>query len=188
MSEIKIVGLSGKAGSGKDYIAANFIRPKFGYYPFSLSWHLKVNVVNINNFSYEDVFYIKPPEVRSTLQFEGTEVYRAQCGEDIWINKMFTWFRVLHESWGINKFVVTDVRFPNEVMAIKNHGGSVIRIVADSRCGGTNLTDTARVHSSETSLDGYPLDSYDAVLYNEVHNEHRVEQDLVEIFTNLNLT
>lgn len=61
-------------------------------------------------------------EIRRLLQVFGTEVVRDNFGRDAWVN-------ILRDSMrpGID-YVITDVRFPNEVEMIYRAGGIVVRI------------------------------------------------------------
>ena len=54
----------------------------------------------------------------------GTEVARTAWHDDTWIASLEN---KLHKT--TNDIVITDVRFPNEIRAIKNAGGIVIRVV-----------------------------------------------------------
>lgn len=177
---IKVIGLSGKAGSGKDYIASRIITPKYGYVPFSIAWHVKANLVGKGVLTYEEAFITKPPHARHLLQQEATESGRDVFGEDIWLRAADSWMRTIYESWGIQRFVLPDVRFPNEVEYIKKMGGKVIRIIAPNRVAQSPLSQEARNHYSETALDDYPLDNFDGIIDNDIGNEdtllQRIEQ------------
>ena len=54
-----------------------------------------------------------------------------------------------------SNWIITDVRFPNEVEAIEDKGGTVIRIERTPRSYGTEFEIE---HSSETALDDYDFD------------------------------
>lgn len=112
---------------------------------------------------------------RKLLQLLGTECGRNIIHPNIWINSLMgkyemsdmikikirragispNWQQIL-ESYP--KWIITDVRFPNEVEAIKDRNGFLIR-VESKRC---NYKDT---HSSETSLDNY--DKFDSTIQND---------------------
>jgi hypothetical protein len=154
MVNFEVVGLSGKAGSGKDYISQNFLIP-LGYKQFSFAWHFKVWLIGKGEATHEEVFFTKPPHVRKLLQEEGTERGRNVYGENVWCNTAAEWMRVLAENCGLTKFVIPDVRFPNEVEFIQSIGGKVYRIVAPERSANNNLTEEARRHISETALDDF---------------------------------
>lgn len=161
---IHIVGLSGKAGSGKDFIATNAFS-ELGYYQWSFAWHLKVGVVGKGLASYEDVFFNKPPEVRKILQIEGTEEGWMKWGQRLWVDSLLAWTRIASEYFGINKFVVPDVRFTHEVEGLHEVGGRVYRIVAPTRTDNNGLSAEARNHISETALDHFT--GFDGFIYNE---------------------
>lgn len=60
---------------------------------------------------------------RWVLQFWGTEVCRQGFHDDIWIASLENKMRKTTDN-----IVISDVRFPNEIKAIHNAGGLVIRI------------------------------------------------------------
>jgi hypothetical protein len=151
-----LVGISGKAGTGKDYTQQTALHP-IGFRPWSLAWHFKVWLVAQGKWTHKDVFVTKPPECRKDLQLEGTERGRNVFGEDIWCNVLGEWLHLIEQEWGTTRFVVPDVRFPNEVRAIQRLGGKVLRIHAPTRADASPLTSEARQHPSEIALDEVPL-------------------------------
>ena len=182
---IQVIGLSGKAGSGKDFIASRIITPKYGYVPFSIAWHVKANLVGKGVLTYEEAFITKPPHARHLLQQEATESGRDIYGEDMWLRAADSWMRTIYTSWGIKRFILPDVRFVNEVNYIKNMGGKVIRIVAPERVAQSPLSDEARQHYSEIALDDYPLDNFDGLLYNDIGQEDTLVSRTEQLFNKL---
>ena len=87
---------------------------------------------------------------RQMLQLYGTE-YRRRQDPDYWVRRLEA---KLH---GLERVVIDDVRFPNEVEMIQRLGGRVIRI---DRPGPNEST-----HASETELDGF--DGWDGVIVND---------------------
>jgi hypothetical protein len=61
---------------------------------------------------------------RLVLQVWGTEVARKSYHDDIWIASLENKLRKTHDD-----VVISDCRFPNEILAIKRAGGIVIRLV-----------------------------------------------------------
>jgi hypothetical protein len=61
---------------------------------------------------------------RWVLQYWGTEVLRNHFHDDIWIASVENKLRKTTDD-----IVISDCRFPNEIKAIKNAGGIVIRVV-----------------------------------------------------------
>lgn len=180
--DIKVVGLSGKFGTGKDYIAHKFFYPR-GYKPISLAWHFKVWLVGQGKATHEEVFVTKPPNVRHLLQQAGTEEGRDVYGEDIWVDTMFEWINLFSEKWEINKFVVPDVRFPNEVEGIQRHGGIVLRVNAPQRNANAPYGSEARSHRSEISLDGYT--GFDFVIDNDYEDVGTVSTQMKKVFKSM---
>ena len=170
-----IVGISGKKRHGKDTASETLVRG-FGFTrvafgdalkealyildPILWSWRWLVRTLLgkpmrlrefVDTVGWEAAKEI--PEVRRLLQRIGTEVGRKILGDDIWIR---TALRKAAEVDG--PVVITDVRFRNEVEAVRAAGGIVLRVERPSVIS----TDT---HPSETGLDGY--DGFDAVLVND---------------------
>ena len=108
----------------------------------------------------EEETAIKKPEggyytIRQLLQKFGTEVGR-NISSDIWVDSLLGEYNKaksgdLEEDW-----IVTDVRFENEVEAIRENGGILIRLNRN-----TGFNDQ---HSSETALDNYK--NFDLVIDN----------------------
>ena len=60
---------------------------------------------------------------RVCLQLFGTDVFRKSFHDDIWILSLYNRLRNLNCNT-----VITDCRFPNELIAVKKLGGQVIRV------------------------------------------------------------
>ena len=147
---VQIIGLSGYAGSGKDYISNKFFVEYYNFHNISLAWHFKIECIAKGQATFDEVFYTKPPRVRKLLQILGTEQGRDLWGYDIWVDTLFAWIRLFHTSWGMNKFIIPDVRFPNELESIKAAGGKVFRVISDREH--QTMTAEAREHESERAL------------------------------------
>ena len=159
-----IIGLSGKAGSGKDTVA-NILVEEFGYKRVAFGDKIKECLLaldpivtwNYYESGYEDSTRLselvaevgwdktkQDPEVRRLLQRMGTEVGREILGEWVWIGAAYRNFSVK------NKVVITDVRFENEAGTIRVFHGEVWRIERD--------IPAINNHASETELDGWEFD------------------------------
>lgn len=92
--------------------------------------------------------------VREVLQFVGTELLR-KFYPNVWSEGLLR--VILTEQSELA--VVIDVRFPNEVAAIKDSGGRVIRLLRDPKQG---------THDSETALDpeNYDQSNFDLIVDN----------------------
>ena len=71
----------------------------------------------------------KHPEVRRLLQVLGTDVAREMWDEDFWLR---TLVERIHQI-GNERIVVDDVRFCNEVEAIHDLGGFIVRVCSEAR-------------------------------------------------------
>lgn len=161
---MQIIGISGKAGSGKDWLGREVLRPR-GYAQFSLSWHMKVVGVAAG-WKYEAMFGAHKSEAaREYLQKGGTEQGREKHGENWWIDMADAWLRTLEEGgWPVDKVYVPDVRFRNEAEWVRAKGGLLVRMVHGAGrpypLSGTAGAD----HRSETDLDDW--EDWDAVVVN----------------------
>lgn len=130
----------------------------------------------------------KSTKVREILQFVGTEIGRNTFGNNIWINALFADYighcnsqfclstkqcpdehitkdcNAIYPNW-----IITDTRFPNELQAIKERNGIVIRInrnrypterddIKLTQRAETFLSGNIPEHESETALDNAEFD------------------------------
>lgn len=183
-----IIGFLGFIGSGKD-TAADYLVNFHGFRRDSFASTLKDAVACVFGWDrtllegrtkesrewreQPDIWWSerlgKPITPRYILQFWGTEVCRNGFHNDIWIASLENKIRKTNDN-----IVITDVRFPNEISAIKNAGGKVFRIkrgpepewyeyALSHNQGPTNMKwalskmhlNQAQVHASEYSWVGH---------------------------------
>lgn len=179
-----LVGISGKKGSGKSTLAkklildaqvetANLINYKQMSFANTLKEMAAVAIgcsrvsLNEETFKQQPVPFAPDVTIRKVLQVLGTEVGR-QLDPDFWVKRLFA-------DWSKSQFwVIDDVRFPNEVKAIQDRGGIVIRLNAAG-------LDTHDAHPSEIALDNY--DGFDYTIFNEKRSEEELHAQLLEILT-----
>jgi len=163
-----LIGLSGKMGTGKNYIAEKvlpLVLSKFihnaQYYYMAFGDQIKVELgCRRPELTYDMLFEKKTRDVRQLLQQYGTENGRGVYGENIWINSLNMWMEI-HKSRTSNTnniFVVTDVRFKNEADWIEANNGILLRINAPSRNHERIQQEESHEiqnHISETDLDNY---------------------------------
>lgn len=139
-----IIGIIGFINSGKD-TAAKYLVDVHGYKRDSFASALKDAVSVIFGWNREllegttresrewrdtvDEWWatrLKIPHLtpRWVLQYWGTEVCRKGFHDDIWIASLENRLRQ-HRTENV---VISDVRFPNEIRAIRNAGGKLIRV------------------------------------------------------------
>jgi hypothetical protein len=112
--------------------------------------------------------------VREVLQFVGTEIFRKMY-ENVWVD---AFLRRVRKS-GVNYAFVSDVRFSNEVEAIKATGGKVIRLTRDVHKGNDR-------HESELVLspERYNWSNFDYVLDNENMTRGEKYDKIVNLLVN----
>ena len=160
---MKILGLAGYARSGKDTAAkalaelgwkqiafADILR-EFAYRlnPLIMSEWGKVTQLQwiIDEYGWDGYKRTQWADgVRDLLQRLGTECGRELISQSIWIDATFN--RMDPDS----RYVISDVRFPNEASAILARGGSMLRIVRPG-------VGPANGHKSETALDDWEMDT-----------------------------
>jgi hypothetical protein len=183
-----VIGVSGKLGSGKDFITTNVILPVLEkhnqrYLQLNFADQIKINVMTKSGIEYNDVYIRKTEKSRQLLQTEGTEIGR-NFDKDIWVNYLDNWIHVFFNR-GINTFVVSDCRFMNEFDYIKNSGGIMIKIVAPKRNHSRLLQesnsnqetyDKISTHRSECDLDSLSNDMFQLVIYNDPEDQFDVVQ------------
>lgn len=161
---MSVIGFCGYAQSGKD-TAASFLTDR-GWVRLAFADALRESVYRLNplvpapledapdhwarvqdlvDWKGWDVVKVEYPEVRTLLQRMGTEVGRDLYGENFWVD------RVLAQVHPKVNYVITDVRFPNEVDAVKSIGGRVLRIYRP----GVNAVNS---HVSDTGVDMLRID------------------------------
>jgi hypothetical protein len=164
-----VIGLSGYAQAGKDTIGQHLV-DNHGYTRISFADTLrdflyKLNpVVEVHHVAgarimeelatvvdeegWEAAKKLVPTQthsVRALLQRLGTDAGRAVLGEDVWVDAALKAI----EPGG--KYVITDVRFPNEADAVRAMGGQLWRVVRPGMAA-------VNAHPSEVALDGYQFD------------------------------
>ena len=204
-----IIGICGFQGSGKDTIA-DYLCNIYGFKRDSFAATLKDAVAAVFGWDREllegrttesrtwreqvDPWWanrLNMPKLtpRQVLQRWGTEVARKSWHDDTWIASLENKLARAH-----NDIVITDVRFPNEIAAVRNAGGIVIRVVRGdepvwySIAQRANKGDTVaqqqlkdfNIHPSETAWIGT---DFDAVLDNNqegLDNLYNQVKDLVQ--------
>lgn len=159
-----IIGLGYKAKSGKDTLA-DYLCNAHGFRKGSFAESLKRAAHEIFGFTdaqlYGDQKELIDPNwkitPRSALQRLGTEGVRNIFGENTWINSLALRMR---EDPNDRNWVISDMRFMNEVAAIKIWGGFAVRI--DRRAAGAS--GGIENHPSEVELDNCSL--WDAIIEN----------------------
>lgn len=172
---MEIYGFSAKLGCGKNHVAEKYFLPMLPPKPSMIVAYadfFKVEAIVKDGLEREKVFGVKDRKTREILQHRGTEEGRNQYGDDIWV-KILEETMNLYYQRGIKRFLITDVRFPNELAQIKRLGGVVFYISAPQRNSERLKIEeddmSASSHLSETALDNYS--DFDYVIYNDPEND-----------------
>jgi hypothetical protein len=141
--------------------------------------------------AFEDVQFNHLMSVRELLQKLGTEAMRNGLHTNVWVNALFADYKAeethkvpryydeLNKKglagyegiWEHPNWIITDMRFPNELEAVVEKGGITIRVVRDYALRG-GPEDPKNIHPSETALDGH-------IMHYEIINDGSIE-DLIE--------
>lgn len=126
---MKIIGLAGRARAGKDTVA-HYLVEHYGFKQFAFATHLK-NVAEVAGWDG-----LKDERGRILLQHLG-DVLR-EYDKDIFINNLIgkiKYYDIICNDYSREvsnplgsvegKIVVSDVRLPSEIEALKNLGGSI---------------------------------------------------------------
>ena len=116
--------------------------------------------------SDEDLIKTTP---RLLLQIIGTECIRDKVHPNAWVNALFADYKYeIHRSEVPTRaagfidqhvypnWIITDMRFPNELEAVKSRGGITIRVTRT----GIHTPKIEDLHPSETALDNAEFDYY----------------------------
>lgn len=187
---MELIGLLGHQGVGKNYFAEVVlpqILPKKNTVVLAFADHFKVDCICKHNANYDKVFGEKDFETRRLLQLAGTEQGRNKFGYDIWIRTLETWIKILN-SRGVERFIISDVRFQNEADWVKSFGGSLIKIESPIRYNQRLAKETnnnpdkineIKAHASEVNID--KISNYDICINNDPGNN--INDPLNNFFT-----
>lgn len=188
MRKILLIGLSGKIGCGKSYLA-DILSKRIGLYKLSFGYELKKETSEAFNFPLDwcntvegkNTIVFVPQfncvkTVRELLQYWGTDVRRKE-NPNYWIEKVKNHIKIMSMS----QFIIDDVRFPNEADFIKEQNGILIRLNPYPNY----IPDPNSDHKSENALDDY--ENFDLKYTPEYGSLQLVANDIVTKINNLKL-
>lgn len=163
---MEIYGFAGKKGSGKNYIAQHLFLPFLKTKPsliVAFADVFKLDGIVYSKLKREEVFSSKKSEYyRKFLQIAGHEQGRLKHGDDIWIKFLYEKI-LMYSNRGIERFIITDVRYNNEIEWIKEQGGYVFYISKDKI--------EVDNHPSENSIRGKGLSVIDYIIDNNNYSK-----------------
>lgn len=154
---MRIIGLAGKARSGKDTVAG--FLSEAGFEKRAFADPLKAAAREIFSLTDSQLYGDQKERVdafwgctpREILQKLGTECLRKGYADDVWVRAMERFIQNGREGFAFSSVVISDVRFRNEADAIIKMGGEVWRIDRT----GAGATGGIAGHVSEHDLDGW---------------------------------
>ena len=186
----KLIGILGKKRSGKD-TTGDYLVEEYNFIKYAFANPLKEICKILFDFSDDQLYgekkegidfrwYLKP---RDAFQKIGTEFaqndihkyfprLKERLGDEvIWVKL----FRLWYEKNKDKNIVITDVRFPHEVEAIKSLGGEIVKI--------NRFNSNTDNHISENFVD--EINSKDIGFY--INNKYTKEDLYSQIDTIINL-
>lgn len=175
-----IIGICGRAQVGKDTVGKMintmaYQRFEIRKFADELKYMTRI-LLNCTIEQLESIEYKNTPIAamggktpRKIMQLLGTDFGRHMITQDVWVNALMMdykkfflpdddFLRLGLPSGDYPKWIITDVRFPNEVRAIKERGGLLIRVMREATVDAS--------HASETSLDDINADKFDYTIVN----------------------
>lgn len=147
------IALTGKARTGKDYIADILCRELFfRRYAFGDELKRTARILFPEHFKDD-----KKP--RWLLQHYGQKM--RELDADVWVKAMFRRIEIENPA----RIVVTDLRQPNEYKELKERGFTVVKVVADDavrlermKANGDTFTEADLNHETERHVDSFIAD------------------------------
>ena len=131
MDEKIVIGICGKARAGKNEIA-KYLTKYHAFKEDSFASPIRQSCIHLLGLSgLDELDRIKEQShellnnktPREYMQKMGTEFGRNMICDDIWIKSLYG------RNKNTKRLCVSDIRFENEMLSIKNNGGFIIRIV-----------------------------------------------------------
>lgn len=172
---MKLIGICGYAQHGKNEVGS-ILRDEFGFHSFAFADPLRqmaymldpiVGIGNdaygreypiwltdvVDEYGWEEAKSWNPndldvPEIRRILQVLGTECVRGILDDWMWVKK------ALETASKHEKSCITDLRFPNEVEALRRKGATIWKVHRPNFDNGVGTG-----HASEKYIDQIQEDS-----------------------------
>jgi cytidylate kinase len=142
MSLPNIIGICGKKYHGKDTVANHLVQ-KYGYKRIAFADPIKdicqivfgLSIEQLNSYMKEEIDDYWKISPRNLMQFIGTDLFRnnmatimPNIGDNIWIHVLIRKISNEIQKDPNIKFVITDVRFDNELEYIAKLNGLKIKV------------------------------------------------------------
>ena len=155
MRSYPIIGVCGKARSGKDTVARFLLADGHARYQYSLADPLKAMLAAGLGVDMRDPYWQERKEdiipafgksPRQMMQTLGTEWGRQCVNDNLWL--IMAQDRLNRNGPGM---VIADIRFDNEAAFVRRMGGTVVHVFRDS-------APAVNSHASESGIVAQPSD------------------------------
>lgn len=170
---MNIIGITGRKYHGKDTVA-DYLVSEYGFTKISLADPLKEVCKILFGFSIRQLYGDLKEEIdprwgkspRQILQFVGTELFRDHIdklfpgiGENFWVHITIQKIEKILEINPEAKFVIPDIRFPNEIELLKKTFHREIFHISFWRIVRPSVeTNSHSSHASEALVDTLAVD------------------------------
>jgi len=142
----RIIGLYGKAGTGKDTVAAHICDNYPSSFRHALADPLKdalCALFGVSRVHFDDrrlkekMHHVLETSPRNIAQYFGTEVIRKEFGPDFWIKRLTN--KLNNRCLGLKTqrgdlAIISDVRFQNEYDWVIANQGIILHLTRDAAC------------------------------------------------------
>jgi hypothetical protein len=164
---MKLIGLTGAIGSGKTTVAS-ILCQNHSYIELTFKGAMVACLAHVFGCD-KDIFYDRElkelpnsflfgKSPREVMQTFGTDWGRKQVHNDIWVKRVELMIATANEFDPNRCFVVSDVRFENEVQMIKRLGGRIWKI--------ERIDNPFAIDTSHESEQGFHLSLIDKIVEN----------------------
>ena len=153
---MKLIGITGKARSGKDTLAA-YGWSRYSFTRIAFADPLKLAAQQMFGLSQEQTWGDRKKEEvipcwgmspRQMVQLLGNEAVKPVFGNDVWIKR---WNMAYSSFKDTDDIIVPDVRFDAEASHIRSLGGVIVEVLR-----GPGLVGSTGDHASERGLSTLP--------------------------------
>jgi len=159
-SGVRIIGLVGKAGTGKDTVADHIVSNYPNSFQHALADPLKdalCKLFGVSRVHFDDrklkekMHHILETSPREAAQYFGTEIIRTHYGPNFWIKRLTN--KLNNRCLGLKTqkgdiAIVSDIRFQNEYDWAIYNGGIILHLTRDAACDTIGIPG----HASEQDL------------------------------------
>jgi uridine kinase len=183
-----LIGIAGQKYNGKDTIA-DYLVSTYGFIKISFADKLKEMCKVLFNFTDEQLYGSQKETIdnywniapRDVFQYFGTDIMRNDIKKilpsienDFWIKCTFKQIDNFIKENNNCKIVIADVRFPNEVNAIKSYNGHIIRVIRPS-------IQNDDFHESESQIPFLNVD-YEIINDNNINELYKKIDNILQLY------